>query len=203
MHFSKFLDEPSNHFIFLNTISVKNYDALNFNNYTELDIKSKVNIFWEHKERIKTYFKLLFKLVYDEETEIENLNLEKHLGIESNLLLYIDKYNNKSLLGTYFNPIDEEIDANNVLSRILIISEKPKRWLFRGNYSGVFDYQFSQLKPKIIDDSSNSGFDISDISENDFTIKCMKCVKCSMSSGFSNADNLDKNFYYANCSKEV
>lgn len=199
-YFNKNLNEKQSRFALLNTVSLYDEKKLNYEQYKDYIVEYEKNEFFRNEERIEAYIESLWKLIYNIESEDNNIKLENYVQCRECLLFQSDlEPDSPVLLSSFVQPRKPYDQANNIFSRIRKMKIKPKKWYLSGPIKGKYLYSYGITK---IDSADN---DITKISYNDteyFKVECLNCLKCEIQEMHVN-DKLDTNLFLSKCKDEV
>jgi len=173
---------------FINTISLYKLDDFN----SLRDKTDLLTIFYEHKERIETFFKYLWKLMLDQYTTYEPNEEKRRRYLDpGNMFDSEEKQYLKAdfqLCGNFNTILIGELSSSSpkrdfvrIFSRLKQI--RPRRWFLKNTYSSSkrkgflcrSGFQYSQNVSQIIDYERPQVTDFN--SDDVFDIKCMNCIK--------------------------
>lgn len=162
--------EKKNRFRFLNTISTDEYKVLNWNLYNKLSFEEEKDIILEHKESIKLFFMYIWKILFD----IECTQFNKYI-IEAEEALFFKFPQEKVDFVIVVTQMGRKTKcASNILSRVLKMSPRPKKWYLSG-VKGTYEYPYNVNR--ISENKLGSKFSVAYTDEKTFSIECMNCVK--------------------------
>lgn len=199
-YFNKNLNEKQSRFALLNTVSLYDEKKLNYEKYKDYIVEDEKNEFFRNEERIEAYIESLWKLIYNIESDYNNIKLEKYIQCRECLLFESNlEPNSPVLLSSFVQDRKAYEQANNILSRMRKMKIKPGKWYLSGPIKGKYLYSYGITK---IDPDDN---DITKSSYNDieyFKVECLKCLKCDIQEMHVN-DKLDTNLFLSKCKDEV
>ncbi len=189
------LNDVEKRFKFLNSISTNRYENLNLENYKK-NIRNESTIYFEHREKITAFLLIVWKLMF-------NTNIEKFSDIikendDCYVLEFPKEVARPAMIFTDAGPTDRA--ACKCIGRISRMKTKPKKWYFRGNLRGVYEYSIDVNK--IRDVKINGSFSIKHVEAGKyFNIECLECLDCGQGCMVIKDNNLDKLFGFG-CVRE-
>lgn len=199
-YFDKTLDEKQSRFALLNTVSLYDEKKLNYEKYKDYIVEDEKNEFFRNEERIEAYIESLWKLIYNIESDYNNIKLEKYIQCRECLLFNSNlEPDSPVLLSSFVQDRKAHEQANNIFSRIKKMKIKPGKWYLSGPIKGKYLYSYGITKIDPDEHDITKGF-YNDIEY--FKVKCLKCLKCDTQEMNIN-DKLDTNLFLSNCKEEV
>lgn len=169
--FRNLLEIREDRYKFINTISIEDIKILNIEKYNELTYNEEYLLFVENKQKINSFIKTLWKIVFslDSKLEIEDVLMANHDFIE---FTHEREVSNLVLLSSELSS-DVTREYKKILKRTKNFKDRPNKWYMRNCVKGIHNYEYD------ISDIDRDQLDISRI-DNDykFQVECMKCVKC-------------------------
>lgn len=196
------LREKENRFKFINTICNKeNIKKMNKARYNELSIKEEYLKFVKYKIRIEYYIKKVWKLIYNDSANYEEVKIDDYLNINEDCFFF--KGSNDPCKFIFLSGVERseaEREAKIIFSRVLEMVERPSKWyLDSGKIRGVYDYSYNVNEVKFNEDPFS--YDLDDFSSSQFFIKCMDCLKVDCKS-FDKKDDLSNTVFNLSCKQK-
>lgn len=189
--FRDILEIKENRYKFINTISMEDIKTLNNDKYNELTNNEEFLLFVENKQKINSFIKTLWKIVFslDSKLEIEDILMPNNDFVE---FVYECEMNNLVLLGSELSS-DVTREYKKILKRVKKFKTRPNKWYMRNCVKGIHNYEYD------ISDIDREQLDISRIDNDDkFQVECMKCVKYDYKQ-MEIKDNLHESIFCDKC----
>lgn len=190
------LNTKERRFKFLNSISTQDFVKLNRNLYME-DKENEIKYFLEHKESIDNFIWRSWKFMFN----LECSDFQKYIKEYSDCFMFNFEGEKISPALLPSSAGNTKREASHLLRRTLEMKEKPKKWYLKGsNVRGRYKYSFDVNK---IDDAKlERGFNISNLEDEIFLIKCVKCLEHDQDQMDKKDRDLNKSIFHFNCIEE-
>ena len=189
------LQTQEQRFKFLNTISTDAYENLNRKRYIEN--KCEIEMFLEHKEKIWHFIKTIWKMMYN----IDCKDIGEYLVEQKDCFFFeYPKENVEPVIILAPGNGNQKREAAKTLPRIAKMSIKPRKWYFKSELRGTFEYSFHVNK--INDAKINGEYSVTHKNCDCFIIECMDCIKYDEGDMEIKDIGLEECFFDSKCKKE-